>query len=125
MTTKDTMPTTTVAAWDILADALRQRHPLEIRYHGRSRLLCPHALGWNNGRAILLAYQTGGHTSTGPLDPDPRKRWRCLLIDDIDQLNPAGPTAPWETADNYNPSHPFPANTTHSLAITNNPHPAG
>jgi len=125
MTTGDTMSTTTVAAWDVLADALRQRHPLEVRYHGRSRLLCPHALGWNNGRALLLAYQTGGQTSTGTLDPNPRKRWRCLLIDDIDQLNPAEPTATCGTADNYDASHPFPANTTHCLAITNDPNTAG
>lgn len=32
----------------------------------------PHALGWKNDRAMLLAYQIGGHTTTtGTLPVDP------------------------------------------------------
>ena len=35
---------------------------------------------------MLLGYQTGGQTSTGALPADPRQRWRCLFIDEIDQV---------------------------------------
>ena len=35
---------------------------------------------------MVLGYQTGGQTSTGTLDPDPRKRWRCMYLDEIDQI---------------------------------------
>jgi hypothetical protein len=73
--TTTAFPTT----WAALEAALRQRRPVQISYHGRQRLICPHALGWNNGKAMLLGYQTGGQTSTGVLHADPTKRWRCFF----------------------------------------------
>ena len=113
---------TTMAAlprnWAPLEAALRQRRPVRLSYHGRQRLICPHALGWHNGRPMLLAYQTGGQTSTGTLPADPRRRWRCLFVDEIEQVVTADPASPWQTADNYNPSHPFNAIDDVTLAIS-------
>jgi hypothetical protein len=86
--------------------AVHQRHPVEVSYHGRHRIVCPHALGWKSQRPLLLAYQTGGQTSTGTLPPDPTKRWRCLFIDEIDHVSTAL-ASPWQTASNYDPSQPF------------------
>ena len=94
--------------WAALQAALTARRPIFLGYHGRTRLLCPHALGHHHGRPIMLGYQTGGHTSTGSLPADPRKRWRWLYVDEVDQTLPADPTSPWQTADNYDPVHPFP-----------------
>jgi hypothetical protein len=104
-------------AWDVLEAALRQRRPVHVSYHGRRRLLCPHALGWKDGRPMLLGYQTGGQTSTGALPPDPRQRWRCLFVDEVDHVL-VDMDAPWRTADNYNPAHPFPAIDQVALAVT-------
>jgi hypothetical protein len=112
MTTMTAPPTT----WAHLATALRQRQPVRIAYHGRQRIICPHALGHNNGRAIVLGYQTGGQTTTGTLPADPRQRWRCLFVDDIDHI--ADDASAWGTADNYNPAHPFNAIDDVTLAIT-------
>lgn len=56
---------------------------------------------------MVLGYQVGGHTSTGSLDPDPRRRWRCMFVDEID-LVVRDVAASWQSADNYNPSRPFP-----------------
>jgi hypothetical protein len=107
------------AAWTPLEIALRGRRPVNISYHGRRRLCCPHALGWNtNGRPLVLTYQTGGQTSTGHLHPDPRQRWRCLYIDEIDDITTADPTSTWDTPDNYNPTRPFPHTTNVTIAIT-------
>lgn len=106
------------AAWAPLETALRQRRPVHLCYHGRQRLICPHALGWNNGRAMLLGYQTGGQTSTGALHADPHKRWRCFFIDEVDHVIAADPVSPWGTADNYNPAHPFQAIDEVTIAIT-------
>jgi hypothetical protein len=116
--------TTAVAPtpWALLHTALQARQPVQICYHGHQRLLCPHALGWKAGRPILLGYQTGGHTTTGQLDPDPRKRWRCLYIDEIDQVLP-DPTSDWHTADNYNPNHPFPATIDQLATAISNDNP--
>ncbi len=111
-------------AWALLEAALRARRPIVVSYHGNQRLLCPHALGWKTARAMLLAYQTGGYTSSGALPADPRHRWRCMHVDEIDHLIPADPASPWQTADNYNPSRPFPAIDTVAVAITGTPPPA-
>ena len=74
---------------------------MRARYHGHVRLLCPHALGWKNGRAKLLAYQAAGTTSSGPL-PDASQRWRSLFVDEIQDASIV-PDQPWTTADNYTP----------------------
>lgn len=116
-------PTTVLpAAWAPLHAALRDRQPVLVTYHGHQRLVCPHALGWKAGRAMLLAYQTGGHTTAGTLPADPRHRWRCMHIDEIDHVAPTSPTHQWQSADNYNPTRPFPAIDEITVAITANDH---
>ena len=114
LTTITDLPTT----WVSLQTALRQRRPAVVSYHGKQRLICPHALGWKNGRPMLLGYQTGGQTTTGTLPADPRQRWRCLFVDEIDQVTAADPASAWGTADNYNPAHPFPAIDEIAIAIS-------
>jgi hypothetical protein len=114
MTTMTALP----IAWAPLEAALRARRPVQVSYHGRERLICPHALGWKAGRPLLLGYQTGGQTSTGALPTDPRQRWRCIFVDEVDHVLAAGPADPWGTADNYNSSHPFPAIDEVTVAVT-------
>ena len=96
-------------AWAALEGALHERQPVLVSYHGRQRVICPHALGQKAGRAMLLGYQTGGQTSTGALPADPRQRWRCFYLDELDQVMPAEAGSPWGTADNYSPWRPFPS----------------
>jgi len=110
-----TVPPTT---WTALETALCQRRPILITYHGKQRLICPHALGWKNGKPMLLGYQTGGYTTTGTLPTDPRHRWRCMYVNEIDQIDTADPASTWATADNYNPAHPFPAIDEIAVAVT-------
>ncbi len=104
-------------AWDILEAALRQRRPVRLTYHGRQRTMCPHALGWKNDKAMLLAYQSDGQATAGAL-PRPRRGWRNLFVDDICDITLAGPAAAWETADNYNASSPFNSIDRLSIAVT-------
>jgi len=113
--------TTTAAlpmAWATLEAALRQRRPVVVSYHAKQHLVCPHALGWKNDRPMLLAYQSGGETTTGTLPADPRKRWRCLFVDEVDSVAAADAASAWGTADNYNPSHPFHVIDEVTVAIT-------
>lgn len=97
------------SAWDQLHAALQTHHPVWVSYHGRQRLVCPHALSWKANRPMLLAYQTSGQTSTGALPTDPHHGWRCFSIDQIDDLDTAGPDTTWVSANTYNPARPFPA----------------
>lgn len=111
-------------AWGTLEAALRERRPVRLSYHGRLRTVCPHALGWKNGKAMLLAYQIGGQTSTGSLPADPRQRWRNLFVHEIDHVDAADPSSTWETADNYDPAHPFNAIDHLSIAVIPSDSPA-
>jgi WYL domain len=86
-------------AWQTLAQAIDERRPVRARYHGAERILCPHALGWTNGRPKVLAYQVGGTTSRGTLPTDPRQRWRSMFVDEIEA--PIITDGRWQTADNY------------------------
>jgi len=67
---------------------------------------------------MLLGYQTGGQTSTGTLPADPRQRWRCMFVDEVDEVLVGELAGPWGTADNYNSSHPFPAIDEVTIAVT-------
>lgn len=86
-------------AWATLEQALRQRRPLQARYHDHQRVLCPHALGWKHGRAKVLAYQAAGTTSDGALPQDPCQRWRSMFVEEV--IGPVIVDGPWETADNH------------------------
>ena len=90
------------AAWTILARAIHERRTVRARYHGHERLLCPHVLGWKNGRAKVFAYQTAGSTSSGALPQVSSDRWRSLFVDEIEDPTIV-PDACWDTADNYTP----------------------
>lgn len=89
-------------AWAVLQLALAAKKPVRARHHNHDRVLCPHALGWKNGRAKLMAYQSGGTTSDGPLPADPAARWRCMFVDDVEA--PLIVDEPWETWDNHSQS---------------------
>jgi len=111
------MTPTTTPTWDLLEVALRERRPVRLTYHGRQRVVCPHALGWKNDRAMLLAYQT----STTAGSADPRPGWRNFHLDEIDDPAPAGATTPWQTPHNYNAARPFNSIDRLSVAIAQDP----
>ena len=93
------MTTPRPPAWAVLEQARLGRRPVRAGYHGLTRLLCPHALGWKNGRPKVLTYQADSTTDHGPLSPDPRHRWRSMFIDEIQDA--VITDHPWQTADNY------------------------
>jgi hypothetical protein len=116
--------TTAPTPWTALHSALQARRPLLVEYHGRRRLICPHAIGWKQGRPMLLGYQTGEQTTTKTPHPDPTPRWRCFYIDQIDHTAPAQPANPWVTPHTYNPTQPFPAGVIDQLHTAITPPPA-
>jgi len=104
-------------AWDLLAQAITTRCSVRASYHGHDRTLCPHLLGWKNGRALTLCYQSAGSTSRGSLGRD-HQRWRWMFVDEIHDA--VMTDTRWQTAPNYNPDtapidiieHAAPADTT-------------
>jgi hypothetical protein len=117
MTTVIVTPTRP-SVWATLAQALTERRPVRARYHGTERILCPHALGWKNGRPKVLSYQAGGTTSQGPLPVASRQRWRSMFVDEIEEAVIIT-DQPWETAPNY--SHNTNCIDEMELAISDHP----
>ena len=92
-----TTPTAIPTSWNVLHQALAERRAVRATYHDRQRIICPHALGWKNGRAKALVYQTA---ILGTHHHNPRG-WRSLFIDEIQHATLSDDT--WTTDDNYNP----------------------
>lgn len=43
--------------WMLLQRAVLDKQAVRLRYHGHDRIVCPHALGSNNGQLVTLVYQ--------------------------------------------------------------------
>lgn len=84
--------------WDVLQIALAQRRAVRLRYQDRLRVICPHALGWKNGRPKALVYQTAIIGAVSTHDP---RGWRSLFVDEMADLSITDD--PWQTPRNYTP----------------------
>jgi hypothetical protein len=91
-------PVSIPTAWNVLHQAITQRCAVRATYQDRLRVICPHALGWKNGKPKALVYQTA--IIGLPPQHDPRG-WRSLFVDEIQNLTITDD--PWRTASNYTP----------------------
>jgi hypothetical protein len=71
----------------VIQEAILKKQQVVANYHGHTRYLCPHVLGYKRGRAQCLFYQFGG-TSDSPLggigSPD---NWRCIPLDGLTDVS--------------------------------------
>lgn len=66
-----------------VSQAIQKRHVLDLRYHGYSRIVEPHAYGRDkNGDETLLCYQTSGGSGSGE-----RAGWKLLKVREIFSLH--------------------------------------
>jgi hypothetical protein len=66
-----------------IVDAIRMKMVLELRYHGYSRLVEPHAYGLDkNGVEKLRCYQTAGGSKSGD-----RVDWKMLTVGEISTVH--------------------------------------
>lgn len=89
-------------AWAVLVQAIGEQRPVVVRYHGLERLIFPHAIGWRQARAKLLAYQACGGASAGRLAGVPAAGWRSMFVDEVDGAVIADGV--WRSARNYWPA---------------------
>jgi hypothetical protein len=67
----------------VICEAIKKRLILELRYHGYSRFVEPHAHGRdNNGDEILRCYQVSGGSESGE-----RMGWKLLKVRDVFSLH--------------------------------------
>src|SRR4051812_44324631 len=72
--------------YELLRQAVLERRQVAATYKGFRRLMCPHVLGTKGGRAQCLFYQFGGETSSGRVRPGSRNNWRCIPVDELEDL---------------------------------------
>ncbi len=76
--------------------AILGRKQVTCLYRGKRRELCPHVLGFRNGRERVLAYQFGGESAS---NLPPGGEWRCLNLDEVRQARMQG--GDWHTGERH------------------------
>jgi hypothetical protein len=71
--------------YDMLKEAIENKQCVTCNYNGYLRKMTPHVLGTKKGKEQALFYQYGGESSSG-LSAVSAKNWRCIPVDNIEQL---------------------------------------
>lgn len=67
-------------AYKLVRDAVCNKMQVVATYDGYRRELCPHKIGWKNGKPQALFYQFAGHTSSGEIKVPTAGSWKCMAI---------------------------------------------
>ena len=84
-----------------IRQAIIDKDIITATYHGHYREMCPHAIGHKNGRRKALLYQFGGTSSSGlgPIgSPD---NWRCVFVDELQNVAVRQSDGRWHTANDH------------------------
>ncbi|EJB8473073.1 hypothetical protein HV096_08185 [Citrobacter freundii] len=72
--------------FEILQFAIENQKQITAYYDGFYREMCPHTLGFKNGRRQVLCYQFGGESSRGYITTQGSQNWRCMQVDALHDL---------------------------------------
>jgi hypothetical protein len=72
-----------VSDYELIREAIIERRQVIATYKGQRREMCPHAIGYTNGREQGLFFEFGGESSSGPPDGG---QWCCLPIAELDSI---------------------------------------
>ena len=86
-----------MTTFELVWDAIAKKKRVHARYKGHSRVLCPHVLGYKDGREQCLFYQVSGGSDSGLGPAGSSQNWRCIPLDGIDEIELA--EGSWYTAD--------------------------
>ena len=74
-----------MAVYDTLKKAIQFKQCLRVLAAGRSRDICPHALGTKDGKMRLLAFQYDGGSASGLAAGG---QWRAFFLNEISVATP-------------------------------------
>lgn len=86
---------------DLIIQSIETKTPITAIYDGHLRILCPHVMGHKNNVLNVLAYQSGGESSSGlvALGSGHIRNWRCMQVAKLQDVSLT--SADWATADNH------------------------
>jgi len=70
--------------------AILEKQQVHAYYKDCHRQMCPHVIGWKNGKAHALFYQFAGQSSNGNLP-----QWHCMDLDEVSTVSVVA--GPWHT----------------------------
>jgi hypothetical protein len=86
-----------VSIWvDRIRDAIETKRCVRAAYGGFVREMCPHVLGYKNGRAQCLFYQFAGGSQSGLGSLGSDQNWRCLPLDGLTAVEIVA--GPWQSS---------------------------
>lgn len=80
----------------LIQSAIRAKQQITCMFQGRYREMCPHVIGYKNGREQVLNFQFAGESST---ELPPGGEWRCMPVQGLS--NVAVREGVWHTATNH------------------------
>jgi len=75
-----------MTTFELVWDAMVNKKRIVARYKGHPRVLCPHVLGYKDGKEQCLFYQCGGTSSSGLGPVGSSQNWRCIPLDGLDEV---------------------------------------
>lgn len=82
-----------------IRDAILKKQHVIATYNGFRRSMCPHTLGWKNGKEQALFYQFAGGSSTGLSPKGSPNNWRCIPLAGLQDVEVED--GEWFTAPNH------------------------
>ena len=71
---------------EMIREAILRKRIVVATYRNHRRLMCPHTLGWKNGREHALLYQFNGTSDSGLGSPGSTRNWRCVFVDELENV---------------------------------------
>jgi hypothetical protein len=72
--------------YNVIRQAIINKHQIVAIYQGYVREMCPHCIGWKNGKEQALFYQFGGSSERGLGADGSSANWRCIPIAGLFQV---------------------------------------
>lgn len=72
---------------ELVCEAIRSKKQIVAIYQGHERVMCPHAVGYKNGKLQGLFYQCGGSSSSGLSPVGSPRNWRCIPLAAIQEVS--------------------------------------
>ena len=79
-----------MGSYQLVKQAILEKKQIHAEYKGYTRQMCPHVIGWKDGKPHALFYQFGGQSSSGGLP-----QWRCMNLEELSNVSAV--PGPWFT----------------------------
>jgi len=84
------------AAYNTVRKAILEKRIIVAVYDGYRREMCPHVIGYKDGKENALFFQFGGASKSGL---PPGGQWRCIHLADLSDISVQD--GPWRTGEHH------------------------